>query len=365
MLNVPIVNISFGTVLLIVFIPYSLYCVFMCFVSRSERVGASVFFIFYAYMILRADGSMTRMVLCVAAFINLWGITCGSVKTDKIRQIIEIFALLNVALIIIQTLSYYGLHLRLQYIPQAIIHREFQESYVFRDTSGLYRPSALFLEPSHFSQYCCFALISVLFPNREKVDIKRAILIGIGCILTTSGMGIMITFGIFAWYMFLNSKSKESKLLKILKWIPVLIVGVFILLQIPFFQTALQRVFSNVEGYNAIAGRTKQWQNAIGPMSGATLWIGYGNSAEFPYYLTGLADTIYKFGIIGVVLQFICFLNLMVKKISNYVWCCCIVFILLFCFAHLTSFFSQVFYFGIVAADVMGAQRRRFLKHIF
>ena len=362
LLNVPGVNISLGTVLLILFVPHALFEVVQCLKNGKLRVSSFFFFVFYLYMIFRADGSSTRIVLCIAAYINLLGICCGSIKTEKIRKIIEVFAIINFVLIVMQILSYYGLHHRIQYIPQALIHREFKESYVFRDLSGLYRPSALFLEPSHYAQYCCFALISVLFPSDGKVDLKKAAMIGLGCILTTSGMGIMLTFGIFVWYIIFNRTSKGIKLFNILKWVPVIAIGIVVLLQIPFFQTAIQRVFSSVEGYNAISGRTGQWDRAIGPMKGSVLWLGYGNSASYPYYLTGLADTIYKYGVVGVILQFVCFLHLMLRKFGNFVWCCCIVFILLFCFAHLTSFYVQVFYFGIVVADAIQSNRRRIIR---
>ena len=362
LINVPGINISMGTVLLILFIPHALLAVVNCLKYGKPRVSAVFFFIFYLYMVFRADGSITRIILCLAAYINLLGICCGTIKTDTIRRIIEFFAVINFVLIVLQILSYYGLHHRIQYIPQALIHREFKESYVFRDSSGLYRPSALFLEPSHYAQYCCFALISALFPNSQKPDLKKATMIGLGCILTTSGMGILITFGIFVWYIVLNRTSKGVKLLNILKWVPVVAISIIVLMQIPFFQTALQRVFSSVEGYNAVIGRTSQWDRAIGPMHGSVLWLGYGNGASYPYYLTGLADTIYKYGVIGVVLQFICFLHIMFRKFGNFVWCCCIVFILLFCFAHLTSFYVQVFYYGIVVADAIQSDRRRIVR---
>lgn len=358
LINVPGINISLGTVLLILFIPHALVAVFCCLNNGKPHISSFFFVVFYLYMIFRADGSVARIVLCIAAYINLLGVCCGSIKTERIRKIIETFAIINSVLIIIQILSYYGFHYRIQYISQTLIHREFKDSYVFRDLKGLYRPSALFLEPSHYAQYCCFALISVLFPNNQKVDLKKAAIIGMGCILTTSGMGIALTFGIFVWYIIFSRASKDVKLFNILKWVPAIAIVIVVLLQIPFFQTAVQRVFSSVEGYNAIRGRTGQWSRAIGSMKGRILWFGYGNSASYPYYLAGLADTIYKYGIVGVILQFLCFLYLMIKKVDNYVWCCCIVFILLFCFAHLTSFYVQVFYFGIVVADAIRSNKR-------
>lgn len=351
--NTPFLNISLGSVLLLLFVPYVLVQLLPRLRFYKSKVSLLPFLLLYVYIIFRAEGNAARIILCIAAVINILGATNGVIKVEKIRRIMEWFAILNTVLIVLQVLAYYGLHMRIQYIPQSIIHSDFLESYVFEIADGLYRPSALFLEPSHYSQYCCFALISALFPRKGKVDLKRAVIIAVGCILTTSGMGIMVTFGIFAWYIIFYNTSKGVKLIRILKWIPVAAVAVVIALQIPFVQTALQRVFSDVDGYNAIRGRTGNWSKAIGPMEGRDLWLGYGDSAKYPYYLAGLADTIYKYGIVGVALEFICFLYLLLKKFRNFETCYCVVFILLFCFAHLTSIYVQVFHFGVLIANVI------------
>lgn len=362
--NVPGLNMSFGTILIILFTPHALFYVYNG-LKRGGRSRISVFpfLLFYSYIMFRYEGNITGIILCLASFINLWGFSYGSIRIREIRKIIEVFALVNLVLLVLQLLVYYGAHIRITYIPRQLLHSEFQQSSLFTQSYGLYRPTALFLEPSHYSQYCCFAFISALFPiSGEKPDLKRAALIGLGCILTTSGMGIGLTFGILVWYIILNQTSKGIKLFSILKWVPIIAIAVIILLQIPSFQTAIARVLSDVDGYNAIQGRTHNWDRAIGTMSGKDLWFGYGYSAKFPYYLAGLPDTIYKYGVMAVILEFLCFLYLMLKKFGNYVWCCCIVFIMLFCFAHLTSFYIQVFYFGIIIADAVIPNGKRLLR---
>lgn len=350
-ISVPGLGISMGTIIIIGFVPYSLIYILKWFCQKN-RVKAYPFFIFYLYLIFRADGNVTRIILCIAAFIIIFGQMKGAINNSKIRKIIESFAVVNVILLVIQVISYYVLHFRIQYIPKGLIYEEYQNAYVFREFSGLYRPSALFLEPSHFSQYCIFALISVLFPEEGKqVNIKKAFAIGLGCILTTSGMGIGLTAGVFAWYIVLNRQSLQNKVISLFWIIPVLAITMFILFRTAFFQVALQRVFSSVEGYNAISGRVHNWDDAIGSMHGSLLWFGYGDSKMYRFYLTGLADTIYKYGVLCVVLESLCFLYLMLKKVNNFIWCCSIVFIILFCVAHITNFVSQVFYFGILIAD--------------
>lgn len=343
-------SISLGTVILIAYIPRSaLYVITR--IKKKTRIKVYVFFVFYVYLILRSDGNLSRIVLCLASFIILYGDIKGLIKASKIRKIIEVFAIINVCLLLIQIVGYYILHIRIQFIPRSLIYEEYQNAYVFRDDGGLYRPSALFLEPSHFSQYCIFALISSFFPLQGKANLKKALVIAGGCILTTSGMGIALTFGVMAWYIILNKQNISMKILTISMSIILLGVGILILSRMTFFQTALQRVFSSVDGYNAISGRTHNWDDAIGQMKGLTYLFGYGDSKTYEWYLTGLADTIYKYGLICVVLEAMCFFHLLRKKRDNFVWCCSVVFMILFCVAHITNFVAQVFYFGILIAN--------------
>ena len=370
LLNVPILNVSLGTILLILFLPYSGYHIIRYYKENGKKLkkieniaGMILFALLYLYFCVRSGGGLNTVVLSVATLAHMWGMLCGSVQLDKIRRILVTYAMISVGLVLIQTVAYYLLQWRIQYLPQVFVHEQFRESYIFRDEGGLFRPSALFLEPSHFAQYCCFAIISVLFPSEGKADLERAIVIAIGCVLTTSGMGIAMTCGIAVWYFIVEylvgGKIKNYRPRQIALFGLACAVGAFLVVQIPFIKTALQRVFGSVDGYNAIVGRLGlwKWQDAIGTMKIGRLLFGYNNTAEYGYYLPGLADTIYKFGIIGVILEIACFGWLMYRKRSNYVWGTCLSFLLLFVMAHLTSFFVQIFYFGLVIADIVAAPK--------
>ena len=200
-------------------------------------------------------------------------------------------------------------------------------------------------------------LIYYIKPNFEMFSIKTVVAaMGQLFYSMSLAMGIMITFGIFVWYIVFAKSSKGAKIINIVKWVPIIAIVIVILLQIPFIQTFFVLVFSRVDGYNAIQGRTGNWDSAIGTMQTRDLWFGYGDGAEYPYYLAGLADTIYKYGIIGVALEFFCFLYLLMKKFRNFESCYCIVFILLFCFAHLTSVYVQIFNYSILIASVLSSE---------
>ena len=362
LLNVPILDISLGTVILFVFLPYSALFVWNWFKNERITIKKCIpflpFAVFYIYLMTRSDGHITHMVLAIVTFIHICGMICGSVKTDKIRKIVVCYAMANVGLVLIQTIGYYIFNVHIQYIPMLLVHEQFQGSYVFRELSGLYRPSALFLEPSHFAAYCCFAIICLLFPRNGKPNLQKAFLVAAGCLLTTSGMGMALAAMIFLWYFIfcflLSGKIKNYTRKQILIYVVITIIGIVLVCQISFVKVALLRVFSTVDGYNAIVGRLGLWKlkDAIGTMQPGALLCGYGYGTKYGYYLTGLIDTIYKFGLVGVLLELSCFAYLMYKERTHYVWCACVSFFALFTIAHLTAFFVQIFYFGLAIAEI-------------
>lgn len=69
-----------------------------------------------------------------------------------------------------------------------------------------------------------------------------------------------------------------------------------------FFSNAIQRIFGEVDGYNAIWGRTLFWNSTIGQMSGDNLIWRYGSSMLPSNYMTGLMEVIYFYGYVGLVL---------------------------------------------------------------
>lgn len=364
-LNVPLLNISLGTVLMILFLPYSALYIAGWFKKKDggskNFSGLILFATFYLYICARSGGSLSTIVMSVVALIHVGGMLCGSVQTDKLRRILVTFAMICVGLVVIQTLSYYLLDWRIQFLPRSIVHEQFRGSYVFREASGLYRPSALFLEPSHFIQYCCFAVIAVLFPSKGKADPVRAVVLAIGCVLTTSGMGMALICGIAVWYFaaeyLIKGRIKNYRPKQIILFALICAVGLLLMVQIPFIKLALMRVFSTVDGYNAIVGRLGLWKlkDAIGTMEPISLLFGYNHTAEYEFYLTGLIDTVYKLGLVGLLLELSCFGWLMWRKKTNYVWSSCLAFLALFTVAHLTGVFAHIFYFGMIIADAVSA----------
>lgn len=361
--NFPIINISVGTIILLLFIPFSFYYYFKK-NRKNKKISLIFFLLFYIYIIVRGNRDIKNIIVPVAAFINLLGIVHGSLQSSYFRKIIESVAIFSFGVVFVQTLLHYRLNLNLSFVCFPLLQSTYRENYtgvVYR--SVLYRPTGIFLEPAHYSEYCLFALISTLFPEDGRVNMKRAIIIALGIVMTTSGMGILFSGIIFCWFLLTNPEKLTMKLKSVIRYGIILSVFLLILSRFSFFNNALNRVFSaDDQGYNAVKGRTGHWEEAIRTLRGNALFWGYGGQKDFGEYLTTLPDTIYRYGLIGLFLQLLIFIYMMFKRINNYVWCSTVVFLGLFCAAHLTSTCLQLFYYTIIFLEVIRPKRE--LKHL-
>ena len=177
-------------------------------------------------------------------------------------------------------------------------------------TSGAYRPSAFFLEPSAFTQYAYPILVYLLFKKSSKRNIWCAALISVGIIASTSGMGIMLSAGL--WGLFLLYNSLGTGKIKA-KWLAVSIVAVLAVLSAyivsPQLQYSVQRIFIRIDGQNsAIQGRLGGGQYYISLLDQSEILWGTGNPGnELRLYVSGVYRLIYTDGIICLVLFLLMF----------------------------------------------------------
>ncbi|MEZ3487557.1 MAG: hypothetical protein K1W22_13525 [Lachnospiraceae bacterium] len=293
-------------------------------------------------------------MLYFAACVHLCGFIVGSVDANKIRSVIEKIAVISAICIFVQVFSHYLLGRNVSFILFSALQRDYKLIYYEQVSSrfSLYRPTGPFLEPAMLSEYCIFSVISCLFPSDGSIKKAQAIIITTGMILTTSGIGVMLSAFVLGWYFFLKKDSLGKRIRKIFSGVFLAAVVLLILSQFSFFNATIARVFTNYEGYNAIVGRTWRWSQAINPMKGKLLWIGYGATEVFPHYLTGVIDMIFRCGLVAVIIKFILLIDLIKKKDNIFVRLSCIVYLVLFFVAKITSVPYQVFFIGLMVIDV-------------
>lgn len=338
--NVPFINLGFSTVLLGIFAPYAL----LRYRKRKKAISIIPVFCMLTYMILRADGSLSNQFLLVIVLIHVYGAVQGSLNMGVIRKTLEIVAVIASFAVLLQTVIYYIFGIKFMYLfPEIVLQDNW---YYFTKKMGtLYRPSAFFLEPSHYAQYCCLGLLSSLFPTgEEKVNFKKVFWIMFGCLLTTSGMGIALCVGIFGWYVLFTRRKLRTQIKSILGWGILAIVAFCGMMQIPFFRLAVERVLGQVDGYNAIWGRTLFWDTYIGSMSRQELIVGKGVSNLPDGYMTGLMEVIYCYGYLGVGIMLLVFIYMFIRGKDNFSRSMCVIYCSLMCVANLFGFLSLSFW---------------------
>ncbi len=85
-----------------------------------------------------------------------------------------------------------------------------------------FRPTSFFLEPAHFAAYASPSIYILLNKNKKIKNILFAIIVSLSVILSTSGIGIVATMIIWAYYLLKNNENQK------LKVITILVFGIFI-----------------------------------------------------------------------------------------------------------------------------------------
>lgn len=359
--NFPAVNVSIGTVLMFAFIPHVI--IKSSVIKSKQRKSATgilvAILMYFTYLVVRSDGIEKQMLLYFVTIMMLILVVKGGLNNSLFRQNIETIAVINSLIILVQVVAHYLFHRNIQFIQYSLLQQDYKETYASVSTEffTLYRPCGLFLEPSFNSQYCLFALISCLFSQNARPKYKRVLIICLGIILSTSGMGIMLMSGIITWFLFINKEKFGKKIRKIIIALGIICFLLPVLIRTPFFRNAIERVFSSFEGYNAIEGRTGNWQQALHSLNTHQYIFGLGGSSNYQWYLSGFPDTIYKYGVVGIILKINIFIQVIIRRRSNYIMCCSVVYLVLFCVAHLTGAFLDAFYICILLGDYYYEER--------
>jgi hypothetical protein len=376
MYKLPVVKVGLSTGLVAAIMPYAAFKA----ISANKRGIFKIIFpmvLYCGYVIARSDGNITNMLLTVAVVAHLLATASGAVRLSYARKVIETVSTLAAVGVIVQSVVYYLFHLHLPMIVANWVLDAMQDSYRMFIATGisrneiLYRPSAFFLEPAHLAQYTIVALISCLFRTRPKYYI--AAVISLGTLLSTSGMGMVLT--VFAWGVHALRLLREFKMKKglsrFLSVVVVALIAAALLSQLGIVQSAFARFSGGLLGstseYNAVLGRTLYWKVYITPLSGNSLLWGMGFAALPDVYFTGLMEILFCYGLVGVGLFYLTVIGIIIKT-SGFGRCVAIAVGGLMPIANLSSFLSFIYFFGMLYAFWCQQKRaaptnRRILGH--
>jgi len=297
-------------------------------------------------------------------FIILYAyVFCSSVIDPHLFiRIVTGISLVASFLIILQYICYYVLGFHLQLVPTSML-LDSSSQWVGLVRTGrigitgrsisFYRPSAFFLEPSHMFLYLFAPMIyELLHPSQDKTIKRRAILLSIGIILSTSGMGVVVVAAVWILYYAKNGGKDErisvAKLLRpknIIVLLCVIAVTVVLFFRVSFFHQILLRVVSKSGRESVISGRTALGNALIRRMNGKQLIFGISDRySDIEFNMTGFNGTMYKYGIIGTVLSYVFFIKALIDLRQQHFWVAAVVVIISFFTAHTHGTFYMLFY---------------------
>ena len=323
--------------------------------------------IFQVYKMVDHSISVNKLLYGIFMLIVFIAIACGSINIKYIVKYATIIGSLAAICLIIQYIFFYFFKQHIIMVPFSMLLPESDVWIMGVQTglyglrgirSGFYRPSAFFLEPSHLFIYCfpmlCINLFQPAINNWRK---RKAILLSLAMILSTSGMGIMVTITLWIIYFALYGHSlavtKKSKLYNLFNVNNILFV-MFIIITIlvayfliPIFRNSVLRIFGLVNGErsSAIDGRTRLAKNLVYELTGKDLFFGVtDNVDEINFNLPGFYATLYKNGIIGVILSYFFYIRGFIKLKDSFFWLNIIIVMISFFTAHTHGTFYMLYY---------------------
>lgn len=337
--------------------------------SRLKLVWPLIF-----YMIFRvvdhgtsftelAQSGVIAVVLAAAA------IGCLDVKcVCKTALCISLIATVGLA---IQYICFYLFEFHLQMVPTSLFIPS-AEQWILCAQTGLagitgrrnsfYRPSAFFLEPSHVYVYAFPHLLLMLFgANGNKKKYIAAIVLTLGMILSTSGMGLAAVLGAWTIFFLLRNEEDGSFSLKnifrkknIIMLVALVVIFAILATTVTPIRKTVTRVFYTKTGVTAIGGRVTR---AFETMEGLTLpqWIiGVEDTTHgISFNMPGLVAAVYRHGIIGMILSVLMFVKGIFTLSFPYMLFCAVYLVTSMFSAHTHSTVGLIYY-GIII--LMGYQ---------
>lgn len=314
--------------------------------------------LFQLYALVRQDFAVGNVIYRVFMVFVFLGIAMGGVNLKLALKYATVIGMIGAVSILVQFVLYhlFGYHLRM--IPTNFLLPG-SDMWLERVTVGtvngeIYRPSGIFLEPSHYFLYS-FPLQTILLlaPRMNKARLWAVLLLSAASVCSTSGMGILVTCALWGVYYLLYKRRATERFLlgRILSARTVLIVSAFAVvalvayLYVPIVRSAMDRVLINDSGKSAaIAGRVDRANILLREMSDFELLFGAFVPKAVEFNLSGFHATVYRFGIVGVLLTYLFYGQGLLKLKGRYLYMTLIILVVSFFSAHTHGTFYMLYF---------------------
>ena len=277
--------------------------------------------IIHGITIVNVMREMAQIIVFLAVINDLFNI-------KKLKSYYRIIAIFATILIILQYFCFYILDFHIQLVDISLLNPKNSQWFDLVRTGmigvtgsllSFYRPSAFFLEPSHFAIYCIPVIVTTLFSQTgdERSERLIALFVSIGILFSTSGMGIGMV--VICWAVYLgffygqNGKVRTIQLKKLFSRRSIALMLLFLLIlailyiTVPIFQKSVARIFfsERAAGLSAIEGRTATGLRSLGMLQGIRTLIGFGDIYDIAdWNMSTFFFVTFKFGVIGMVLYY-------------------------------------------------------------
>ena len=317
---------------------------------------------FFIFKVIDHGTNVSELGQAVIFAVLVIAIACGCFDTKYFIRVITIVSVLASLLIMTQYVCYYVLHIHIQLVPisllldksnQWVLAAKTGRASITGRVTKFYRPSSFFLEPSHMFIYLFTPLmLNLLSSESGKRELKISVIITMGMVLSTSGMGIMTAIG--SWAVFFGMKGSKDEHFSITRYfrpatVTIILLGmatlVFMFFKVPFFQNSILRIVGSGSDYtNAISGRVSSGNALIGKLRGVELLIGVEDTLSgIEFNMSGFNATMYRYGIIGTIISYMFYLQGFYKLRGKYFWLAAVIVLLSFFSSHTHSTMFMIY----------------------
>lgn len=263
------IGVNAGFLVLIFCLPY--VCLKLLFRFRSlpwtNALIALPLVLFQVYRVFAHGTTFIELAHAAVLCGYFVAIALGGINLKYVARSAYLVAMAAGFCIILQSISYYLFHFHLQLVATGWLLEESDAWVRLAETgliavtgnaSAIYRPSAFFLEPSHMFLYLVPVLFLLLFsPEMNRVKRISAVILSVGLILSTSGMGIAVVAG--AWLLQLGFSNGKENLLRfkhffnkknVFRCIAFVLIFVMIAFSLPFMRYSILRIFMGSQAVN-------------------------------------------------------------------------------------------------------------------
>lgn len=303
-------------------------------------------------------------IICVwlIVFLGLSNTVSLLADYNLIRKTVIMVSLIAAAAVIIQTVLYYTLGVYWSPLPRSIYNPAIMESYsTFLKSSvdlanGLFRPCGIFFEPAHMAEYCIVGLILSLF-DKDRSKNYVSIIITIGIVLTTSGIGIALVSCVWAYRIISSRREKGAHFSgRTLVLILIAVVGVYIALSRMGILNILKYRFTFGSTGTGFSSRFSDVELAFNDFGTKEFLFGVGFDRPNSFWLSGLFSVAWQIGILGLFLQLFIIFGYFIRA-AKLEKCIILVYFGLMLTAEVSNMTHMTFYLGVVIASMIHRQR--------